>query len=58
MDAYIVTFTHQSRSYNVWIWPESASVEVNVRDGGSWTPIQLDGGIVEKLEVQGSLFNG
>ncbi len=54
--AYVVTFEHQGRSYNVWVWPEDGAApdacEVNVGSNGAWSPIGLSGGTVEPVEVQ------
>jgi len=52
-DAVIVTFEHGGESYNVWVWTATPTgVVVNVRRGGSWLPIQLDGGHVKAVETQ------
>lgn len=53
--AYVVTFEHEGRSYNVWVWPDSggAAAEVNVSTlSGGWQPIGVHGGTVESIEVQ------
>lgn len=52
--AYVVTFEHEGKSYNVWVWPDSdrgPACEVNVKLG-AWQPIGLTGGTVEPVEVQ------
>lgn len=56
MSAVIVTFTHEGRSYNVWVWPnepdmETPPAEVNVDVDGSWVPISLSAGTTT-VEVQ------
>lgn len=61
-DAYIVTFDHDGRSYNVWLYPTGndgkPGVNINFRgdDDAIWRPIEMLGGSV-RLEFQGSLLD-
>lgn len=61
-DAVIVKFSDEANSFCVWVWPHPngpgshPTCEVSVRKGEAWIPIQLDGGKVQAVEVQGGLL--
>lgn len=57
MDAIIVTFEHEGRRYNVWVFLNQQTAQVNVRSprgamGDGWIPIEMDGGTIQPVEVQ------